>query len=298
MLVIEGPDCSGKSTLADYLGKALAVPVQHSEGPARSFTDMANRLTHYNSLPPETIFDRHPCISDPIYSSAMQRPLTVTAEQVVEFYKRKPLMIYCHPPLQAYKHITKEHDTPEHLRGVVENHRRIVATYRVWAAGSANVIYRIGDDMDWVLHCVTDFVADIARFHNHFEIDYTSEPRHLRPDLRDFRVTFMAEELCEYAGIPEVTKQLIQSALRQNTLYTLPELHDQFDALIDLIYVALGTAHLHGFRFREGWARVHRANMLKRRVTSAGDSKRGHIADVSKPPGWTPPDLSDLVRGR
>jgi predicted HAD superfamily Cof-like phosphohydrolase len=74
-----------------------------------------------------------------------------------------------------------------------------------------------------------------------------------------------------------------------------PELVDQLDALVDLAYVVLGTAYLHGFRFNEAWRRVHAANMAKVRAERAEQSARGSTFDVVKPPGWKPADLSDLV---
>jgi len=70
---------------------------------------------------------------------------------------------------------------------------------------------------------------------------------------------------------------------------------DQLDALVDLAYVVLGTAFMHGFDFNEAWRRVHAANMQKVRATSPDVSKRNSSLDVVKPEGWTPPDLSDLT---
>jgi predicted HAD superfamily Cof-like phosphohydrolase len=93
-----------------------------------------------------------------------------------------------------------------------------------------------------------------------------------------YRIEFMQEEWSEYVDGDAVDN-----------------LHDMFDALIDLVYVALGTAYLHGFDFDEGWARVHAANMKKVRAETDEQSKRGTSYDVVKPDGWEPPDLSDLV---
>lgn len=71
----------------------------------------------------------------------------------------------------------------------------------------------------------------------------------------------------------------------------------QFDALIDLAYVVLGTAHLQGFDFEEGWRRVHAANMSKVRARRKSDSKRKSKFDVVKPEGWQAPVLTDLIGG-
>jgi predicted HAD superfamily Cof-like phosphohydrolase len=66
------------------------------------------------------------------------------------------------------------------------------------------------------------------------------------------------------------------------------------DALIDLVYVALGTADLMGLPWEKMFEEVQRANMAKERAKSADESMaktgRGHVLDVVKPAGWTPPD--------
>jgi predicted HAD superfamily Cof-like phosphohydrolase len=124
----------------------------------------------------------------------------------------------------------------------------------------------------------TNMVEDIEAFHKKFRLSYTGKPRALTKGMSDFRVGFMEEELDEY-----------KHAVKKK------DLEGQFDALIDLIYVALGTAYIQGFDFEEGWRRVQEANMSKMRVENAADSKRKSSYDVIKPEGWTPPDLSDLV---
>jgi predicted HAD superfamily Cof-like phosphohydrolase len=119
------------------------------------------------------------------------------------------------------------------------------------------------------------FYSDIKDFHEKFGLAYTDGPRQLPDDLASFRLKFMTEELTEYCEYP---------------------LEDKLDALVDLVYVALGTAYLHGFDFDEAWKRVHEANMKKVKAKADGsDSKRGSAHDVVKPMGWTAPDLSDLV---
>ncbi len=75
----------------------------------------------------------------------------------------------------------------------------------------------------------------------------------------------------------------------------ITDLEKQLDALVDLMYVLLGTSYLQGFDLKEAWNRVHAANMTKIRTERADDSKRGSVYDVVKPEGFRPPDLSDLV---
>jgi predicted HAD superfamily Cof-like phosphohydrolase len=75
------------------------------------------------------------------------------------------------------------------------------------------------------------------------------------------------------------------------------DLEKQFDALIDLVYVALGTAYMQGFQFDVGFDRVHEANMQKVRAKRKEDSLRGSTYDVIKPKNWAPASLKDLVGG-
>jgi predicted HAD superfamily Cof-like phosphohydrolase len=117
---------------------------------------------------------------------------------------------------------------------------------------------------------------DVCAFHARFGIPAPERPEMLLKDVHDFRVDFMLEELEEYR--------------------TAETLEDKIDALVDLVYVALGTARLHGFRWELHWREVQRANMTKERVPSAAASKRGHAFDVRKPPGWCGPDHARVFR--
>lgn len=119
----------------------------------------------------------------------------------------------------------------------------------------------------------------IKDFHIKYQLEYSGPPRELPEDLQLFRVKFLAEELGEY----------IEAIQEKN-------LEKQFDALIDLVYVAVGTAYLQGFPFNKGFELVQAANMLKIRVNRESDSKRGSVYDVVKPEGWTAPDLKPLIK--
>lgn len=61
---------------------------------------------------------------------------------------------------------------------------------------------------------------------------------------------------------------------------------DQADALIDLIYFALGELHQMGVPAHMVWSTVHNANMRKVR----GQTKRGFDNDANKPEDWKAPD--------
>ena len=119
----------------------------------------------------------------------------------------------------------------------------------------------------------------VRAFHEKFDLAYDGPPRNLDERTVAFRHRFALEERHEYA------------AAVQNG-----DLVGALDGLVDEVYVALGTAYLHGFDFDEAFRRVHEANMKKKRATAAEQSTRSSTQDVIKPSGWQPPDLSDLVR--
>jgi len=115
---------------------------------------------------------------------------------------------------------------------------------------------------------------DIVAFHNKFELQQADFPTVILPDgLMAFRVQFLREELDEF----------IEAIDTNDTMKA-------FDALIDLVYVAMGTAYLCRFPWVSGWEVVQAANMTKIRAIHADESKRGSQYDVIKPAGWVPPD--------
>lgn len=137
-------------------------------------------------------------------------------------------------------------------------------------------------------------MRDIEEFHTRFGLTYHGRPRLLKLELAAFREKFMEEELNEYLDAVSMADLELG---REGGLKSLVDenLAKALDALVDLTYVVLGTAYLHGFDFREAWRRVHEANMKKVRAQSATDSARGSKFDVVKPQGWAAPNLMDLV---
>ena len=121
---------------------------------------------------------------------------------------------------------------------------------------------------------------DIKKFHEKFGLTYEGPPRLLDHDMAQFRIKFLREELEEY----------IKADMEE-------DLEGQFDALIDLVYVALGTAYLQGLPFKAGWDEVQGCNMAKVKAGPNGEgSKRGSPHDVVKPEGWVGPDLKPALQ--
>lgn len=285
-IVLEGPDNSGKSTLAEYLGERLHMPVKHSGGPGKYPGEINARADLLLSNPIPTIYDRHPCVSQNIYVEALSSSgERVTDDRVQRLYDSGAVIVFCRGRDFTH-HRMSEHASVDYVAQVERNHPRICELYDAWALDHAHVTFRIGDGLERIARLVSTFdpVRDIELFHQRFRLGYEGKPRLLDDELRKFRSLFMHEELTEYDyysdGVHEVQYRL----------------EGCLDALVDLVYVALGTSYLHGFNFREAWRRVQDANMVKVRAERRDDSKRGSTFDVVKPPGWVAPDHSDLVR--
>jgi len=144
---------------------------------------------------------------------------------------------------------------------------------------------------------------DIADFHLRFMLAPSDEYT-LPKDFQKFRVQTLLEEVFEYAfAVGFVPAGIFPSFPDQRTEVKITrsccpqEISEEaaFDALIDLVYFALGTAYIHGFPFKKGWDRVHAANMKKVRALRPADSKRDTVYDVIKPEGWEPPAFDDLL---
>lgn len=119
----------------------------------------------------------------------------------------------------------------------------------------------------------TDYFR-VRQFHEKFKIGYDGPPRLLPPELA-WRREFLNEELREY-----------------DEAVATGDLAKAFDALIDLVYVAIGSAVLHGFPWEAGFAEVHKANMAKR-LSVEGEGRGTN--DIVKPQGWTPPNMEEVL---
>jgi predicted HAD superfamily Cof-like phosphohydrolase len=125
--------------------------------------------------------------------------------------------------------------------------------------------------------------TSVGHFHEKFNLDNTTHreagPREVPQELMDFRVKFMEEELREF-----------KEARERNDIAGMA------DALVDLSYVTLGTAHVMGLPWQELFFEVQKANMAKERALRAEQSLRGSTYDVVKPKGWQPPDIESVLR--
>ncbi|CAL9615285.1 MazG nucleotide pyrophosphohydrolase domain-containing protein [Streptomyces sp. enrichment culture] len=120
--------------------------------------------------------------------------------------------------------------------------------------------------------------ADLVRtFHRAFGLDARSAPSEVAPELAAHRGELLAEEAAEVA---EVSVRGPLDALAHE--------------LADVVYVAYGTALVHGIDLDEVIAEIHRSNMTK--LGPDGTVSRRADGKVLKGDHYEAPDVSGVLR--
>lgn len=292
IIIIEGVDGSGKTTLINKLQKDLNVITIKSPRPT-DYQDCKDLLARTLLLAENTniLCDRIGIISEPIYGPICRNtlgfPPKAETEQILQLIN--PIIIHCHPRIEACEENVK--DNPQ-MTGVEENLIRLHNAYDEWMGQlemssicviSYDYFY---DDYDELLGEVKSLIdiqephpldretAMVQEFHKKFGVDKAQlvSPGIMDHETFNFRAMFMKEELDEFSEA-----------------YCEGDIVKMFDALLDLTYVVKGTALLAGITSTQwalGFDVVHNANIQKTRAQSASESKRGSALDVIKPPGW------------
>ncbi|WP_406121343.1 MazG nucleotide pyrophosphohydrolase domain-containing protein [Streptomyces sp. NBC_00989] len=120
--------------------------------------------------------------------------------------------------------------------------------------------------------------ADLVReFHRAFGLDARTTPTEVAPGLAAHRGELLAEEAAEVAEV-SVSGPLDRLA------------HE----LADVVYVAYGTALVHGVDLDAVIAEIHRANMTK--IGPDGEIARRADGKVLKGEHYEAPDVSGVLR--
>jgi predicted HAD superfamily Cof-like phosphohydrolase len=120
-----------------------------------------------------------------------------------------------------------------------------------------------------------DIAKDVRLFQEKMGYGFSNKPTHLYDSAVIMRGGHLMEEVTEF----------MRAAYNADIAGTA-------DALIDLIYFAVGTLNMIGVPFDKAWEIVQEANM--RKVPQASDRDRN---DAAKPDGWRDPKvaLNDLI---
>jgi predicted HAD superfamily Cof-like phosphohydrolase len=118
---------------------------------------------------------------------------------------------------------------------------------------------------------------NVEEFLRKMKIPQAASPRLLADDVMKKRYNHLIEEANEFAHSNAMS-----------------DLDGVVDSLIDVVYVALGTASMLGLtqdQWEDCFERVHIANMQKRAVKDEG----GHKLGVEKPEGWEAPNFKGIL---
>lgn len=137
MIIVEGPDGSGKSTLVKKLQLMLDIKeVVKWNTPPESPEELEENMYWSKALvKTEVIQDRSPWITEPIYHTIERGK--VNLDEWLSYLKGALLLrsklIYCRPPIGVIKeHASKPRspcDTPEHLEMIRDNVDNLVRLY-------------------------------------------------------------------------------------------------------------------------------------------------------------------------
>jgi predicted HAD superfamily Cof-like phosphohydrolase len=131
---------------------------------------------------------------------------------------------------------------------------------------------------------------DVLAFFLKYRQIVSTKPTHITKRKLTERANFMFEELLEFAEASGLgfDKRLMRFKPSDDSDQ---DLAGQADALIDMVYVAMGTSIMLGLPWSKLWDEVHAANMKKK----AAPTPRMPNGDAVKPPGWTSPDARVIL---
>jgi hypothetical protein len=123
MIVVEGPDGAGKTTLIAALSKEFQLPIAPRvvAKDTTAMVDLVKWVEENNAKPWERLlYDRHRLISETIYGPILNRSapgfddIYWLGPQINRFYQKRPCIIYCLPPKEeVYKNIHQDDTNKE-----------------------------------------------------------------------------------------------------------------------------------------------------------------------------------------
>lgn len=150
-LIIEGPDASGKSTLARVIAKASGAKL-HLSGPSpKNEDDMRSMvLDQAKAVDDGKIIDRVSCISQQIYREGLFFRADLQSEAIRLAKSKKNLLVYCRPPDTILHnpryHEWKDYDTEEWKATVLANQASYVRRYDFLMASIPRIVFDWTDE--------------------------------------------------------------------------------------------------------------------------------------------------------
>lgn len=300
IIIVEGVDLAGKTTLINRLSKDLNATVIKNRLPTGR-EDVTAWVRLVQTVEDGfVICDRSPAISDPIYAPIARRALPIVTQSeglsILQSLRsnHKLHVIHCDPGYAAILNNLKL--DPVQPGWVTNNLTKLYRAYQEYPWGELPTYiydYQLKDSYGFLVNYLkgtgpdewlpvadetyADYeMSEVLAFHRKFEIPFPDQLALMPPDVFEYRMKFMHEELQEFYE-SHADRDMVKA----------------FDALLDLTYVLKGTALMVGItpeQWNWGFQAVQHANMSKIRTPSASQSKRGHSFDVIKPLGWVGPE--------
>lgn len=131
---------------------------------------------------------------------------------------------------------------------------------------------------------------DVREFMLACDQDVRDEPTVVTDQEKWARFVMLNEEFSEHKKALAAVKKAVEYNSKTGTKDAMTELAD---SLVDIVYIAIGTAHAYGFDFDELWRLVHENNLTKI------DPETGLVlkanGKVLKPEGFVPVDLRSSI---
>ena len=125
MIILEGCDASGKTTLLNHLAERFKLAIVRSRGKPQTDIDIVRYNAWASSCPQPLILDRHPAISDLVYGPII-RGHSPAKPQYAQFVANTNFLVFCQPPLEVVK--ANIHNEVQ-MEGVAEKLDRLYLGY-------------------------------------------------------------------------------------------------------------------------------------------------------------------------
>lgn len=153
MVIVEGMDNTGKSTLVQLLAEEFKLCKVATYCKPKSLEMIHDYDFWLNLSPQPVIMDRHPAISDLIYGESL-RGMSYISEKESLAWAKDHLIIYCRPDLDK---IQETFDERPQMRGVKENLLRLLTFYETYMEVVNHVLYD-HNNLDEVKHAVREYL--------------------------------------------------------------------------------------------------------------------------------------------
>lgn len=125
LIIVEGMDNTGKSTLIQTLAEEFRLPTARTYKKPDSSKEIHIWDAWCNSCPRPLILDRHPAISDLVYGPLL-RGITYSGLGLAQNVREGNYLIYCRPSIDVINSSMGERDQ---LEGVPENAHKLLHAY-------------------------------------------------------------------------------------------------------------------------------------------------------------------------